>query len=65
MVRSDTEIPSQEELVALVAAQAAQIAALVAENALLKARLAELERRLGLNSSNSSSRPSAAIQQSW
>jgi hypothetical protein len=33
--------PSQEELIALVAAQAAEIAA-------LKARLAELERRLGL-----------------
>jgi hypothetical protein len=40
----------QEELIALVAAQAAEIAA-------LKARLAELERRLGLNSSNSGKPP--------
>ncbi len=38
--------PSREELIAL-------IAALRAENASLKARIAELERRLGLNSSNS------------
>ena len=44
--------PSQEELIALVAAQAAEIAA-------LKARLAELERRLGLNSSNSGKPPSS------
>jgi hypothetical protein len=35
--------PSREELIALVAAQAAEIAA-------LKAHIAELERRLGLNS---------------
>jgi transposase len=40
----------QEELIALVAAQAAEIAA-------LKARLAELERRVGLNSSNSGKPP--------
>jgi transposase len=44
--------PSQEELIALVAAQAAEIAA-------LKARLTELERRLGLNSSNSGKPPSS------
>jgi hypothetical protein len=44
--------PSQEELIALVAAQAAEIAA-------LKARLGELERRLGLNSSNSGKPPSS------
>jgi transposase len=44
--------PSREELIALVAAQAAEIAA-------LKARLAELERRLGLNSSNSGKPPSS------
>ena len=43
---------TREELVALVRAQAAEIAA-------LKARLAELERRLGLNSSNSSKPPSS------
>jgi hypothetical protein len=38
--------PSREELIAL-------IQSLLAENAALKARVAELERRLGLNSSNS------------
>jgi transposase len=44
--------PSREELIAL-------IAALQAENAALKARLAELERQLGLNSSNSGKPPSS------
>jgi transposase len=44
--------PSREELIALVAAQAAEVAA-------LKARIAELERRLGLNSSNSGKPPSS------
>jgi len=44
--------PSQEELIALIRAQAAEIAA-------LKARIAELERRLGLNSSNSGKPPSS------
>ena len=44
--------PSREELIALVAAQAAEIAA-------LKAQIAELERRLGLNSSNSGKPPSS------
>jgi transposase len=44
--------PSREELIAL-------IAALRAENASLKARVAELERRLGLNSSNSGKPPSS------
>ena len=44
--------PSREELIAL-------IAALRAENAALKARIAELERRLGLNSSNSGKPPSS------
>jgi len=54
--------PSWEELNALVAAQAAEIAALkaeIAEIAALKARIAELERRLGLNSSNSGKPPSS------
>jgi transposase len=44
--------PSREELIALVAAQAAEIAA-------LKARIAELELRLGLDSTNSSKPPSS------
>src|ERR1019366_3286542 len=44
--------PSREELIALIAAQAAEIAA-------LKAQIAELERRLGLNSSNSGKPPSS------
>jgi transposase len=44
--------PSREELIALVAAQAVEIAT-------LKARIAELERRLGLDSSNSSKAPSS------
>jgi hypothetical protein len=44
--------PSREELIALVAAQAGEIAA-------LKAQIADLERRLGLNSSNSSKPPSS------
>jgi transposase len=44
--------PRREELIALIKAQAAEIAA-------LKARIAELERRLGLNSSNSGKPPSS------
>jgi transposase len=44
--------PTREELVALVQAQAA-------ENAALKVRIAELERRLGLNSGNSGKPPSS------
>src|SRR3954462_2743824 len=44
--------PSREGLIALIAAQAAEIAA-------LKAQIAELERRLGLNSSNSGKPPSS------
>src|SRR5450759_2095411 len=44
--------PTREELIALIAAQAAEIAA-------LKAQIAELERRLGLNSSNSGKPPSS------
>ena len=49
----DTPVePLREELVALIAAQAAEIAA-------LRAHIAELERRLGLNSSNSGKPPSS------
>ena len=44
--------PTRKELIALIKAQAAEIAA-------LKARIAELERRLGLNSSNSGKPPSS------
>ena len=44
--------PSREELIALIRAQAAEIAA-------LKVRIAELERQLGLNSSNSGKPPSS------
>jgi transposase len=44
--------PSREELIALIATQAAEMAA-------LKAQIAELERRLGLNSSNSGKPPSS------
>jgi len=44
--------PTREELIALIRAQAAEIAA-------LKARVAELERRFGLNSSNSGKPPSS------
>src|ERR1700684_2716541 len=44
--------PSREELIAL-------IAALTAKNAALKERIAELERRLGLTSSNSGKPPSS------
>src|SRR5579883_3266594 len=44
--------PTREELIALVKAQAAEIA-------VLKARVAELERRLGLDSSNSGKPPSS------
>ena len=42
--------PSKEELIALFKARAAEIAA-------LRARIAELERRLGLNNSNSGKPP--------
>ena len=52
MNRESPSEPSREELFAL-------IAALHAENAALKARMAELERRLGLNSSNSGKPPSS------
>src|SRR5271165_1494142 len=50
--RDSRSEPSREELIALVAAQAAEITA-------LKTHIAELERRLGLNSSNSGKPPSS------
>src|SRR3974377_799345 len=52
MIREAESEPSGDELLAL-------IGALRAENASLKARIAELERRLGLNSSNSGKPPSS------
>ena len=52
MVIESPDAPSREELIALVQA-------LLADNAALKARIAELERRLGLNSANSSKPPSS------
>jgi transposase len=50
---------TRDELISLVGAQSAQIAALLAENSALKARMGDLERRLGLNSSNSGKPPSS------
>src|SRR6201982_4207373 len=52
MIREAPNEPSREELNAV-------IAALRADNAALKAHIAELERRLGLNSSNSGKPPSS------
>ena len=52
MIREAPNEPSREELNAV-------IAALRADNAALKARIAELERQLGLNSSNSGKPPSS------
>jgi len=52
MVAESTDVRSRAELIALIQAQAAQIAALMA-------RVGELERRLGLNSSNSGKPPSS------
>ncbi len=51
--------PSYGELEALVAAQAATIAELRAENAALRERVVELERRLNRDSGNSSMPPSS------
>jgi transposase len=52
MNREAPREPSRDELISLIAAQAAEIAA-------LKVRLADLERRLGLNSGNSGKPPSS------
>ena len=52
MVAESPDVPSREELIAL-------IQALLADNAALKARVSELERRLGMNSSNSGKPPSS------
>jgi transposase len=52
VIRATPSEPSREEPMALINAQAAEIAA-------PKAHLAELERRLALNSSNSSKPPSS------
>jgi hypothetical protein len=50
--------PTREELLALVMVQAQAIAELQATNNELRTKVAELERRLGLNSGNSSMPPS-------
>jgi transposase len=52
MIREAPSEPSRKELFALIRAQATEIAA-------PKARIAELERQLGLNSSNSGKPPSS------
>ena len=52
MVLESPSQPTRDDLIAL-------IKSLTAENVALKARLAELERRLGLNSSNSGKSPSS------
>jgi transposase len=52
MDRDSPPEPTRDELIAL-------IAALMAENSALNARISELERRLGLNSSNSGKPPSS------
>lgn len=52
MIRETPSEASKEELLALTAAQRVEIAS-------LKARVVELERRLGLNSSNSGKPPSS------
>src|SRR5450830_2056060 len=52
MIREPLCEPSREELIALIRAQSAEIAG-------LKPRIAELERQLGLNSSNSGKPPSS------
>lgn len=56
---SDSSRPSYEELAALVVLQAAMIESLSAEVVELWSRVAELERRLGQNSKNSSLPPSS------
>jgi transposase len=56
---SGSEQPSREELLALVEAQARVIEELTARIAKQDKRIAELERRLGRNSRNSSQPPSA------
>src|ERR1700730_17993944 len=54
MIREAPSEPSKEELIALIAAQRAELAA-------LKAQIAELERRLGLNYQNPVSLSGATV----
>lgn len=56
---SGNERPSYDELAALVVQQAQVIAALRVRVAALEAENAELRRRLGMNSTNSSQPPSS------
>ncbi len=58
MSQTDDRRPSYDELAALVVRQAETIAQLEATVERLTARVAELERRLGRNSGNSSLPPS-------
>lgn len=53
------DLPTPDESAAIVAGYQALIAELRAQNAILVARVAELERRLGLNSGNSGKPPSS------
>jgi transposase len=56
---SEPQRPSYDELAALVAEQAGVIAALTAQVTSLRAEVAELRRRLGMDSTNSSKPPSS------
>src|SRR6202142_1306997 len=56
---SRNDAPAATSVVAVIEALQAENALLPSENAALMARLAELERRLGLNSSNSGKPPSS------
>lgn len=54
-----SDAPSYEQLLALVGELSARVAELTEQNAVQAARIAELERRLGQNSKNSSRPPSS------
>ena len=59
MVVESPNEPSRDEQIALITGQSARISALVAESTALEARIGDLKRRLGLNSSNSGKPPSS------
>jgi hypothetical protein len=54
-----SDAPTYEQLLALVGELSARVAELTEQNAVQAARIAELERRLGQNSKNSSRPPSS------